>query len=163
MLDADAFTRRLRPLLRRSGGYAFSLLRGRREAEDAVQQSALKAWERRAQFNDQYPFQAWWFGILRHHCLDELRREKRGPNFADLDDTHCATGPEEGALDRILLDRALGSLPEMHREVLTLRYFSDLSYQELALVLNIPKGTVMSRLHLARKALASLIKTEERL
>lgn len=161
MIDSASFERALRPLLSRSAGYAFALLGERGRAEDAVQQSALRAWERRDQFHPDHLFRAWWFAILRNCCLDELRRRKRAPNQVSVDDVDLATAPEEGALDRIALNAALRKLPGAHREVLELRYFGELSYEDLALVLGIPKGTVMSRLHLARKALADLINVEK--
>lgn len=162
MIDASSFTRALRPLLRRSAGYAFSLLGERGAAEDAVQQSALRAWQRRMQFDPGRPFNAWWFAILRNHCLDELRRYKRAPSPVCLDDIDPATRSHADALDRIAVERAMNKLSDIHREVLKLRYFGELSYDELALVLDIPKGTVMSRLHLARRALAALVNAEDK-
>ena len=68
---------------------------------------------------------------------------------------------DESAVDRLLLQGAMARLPHTQREVLRLRYFGDLSYQELAHILEIPEGTVMSRLHLARKALALQLATEK--
>lgn len=160
-METSSFERNLRPLLPRSAGYAASLLRERKDAEDAVQQAALQAWQRRAQFDGQRPFTAWWFAILRNYCIDELRRRKRAPVQLGDDDFNLSSPADESVLDRIALARAMEKLPEMHRDVLRLRYFADLSYQELAQVLEIPAGTVMSRLYLARKALAVLIATEE--
>ena len=148
-------------MLRRSAGYAFSLLGERGDAEDAVQQAALRAWERRAQFDEQRPFKAWWYAILRNHCLDELRRRRRAPIAVSADDAGLSSPADESALDRHALAAAMEKLPDIQREVLQLRYFGELTYDELAQVLDIPKGTVMSRLHLARKALAGLMTTEE--
>lgn len=62
--------------------------------------------------------------------------------------------------DWTALAAALERLSETHREVLRLRYFGDLSYDEIAETLHLPRGTVMSRLHLARKALAALMSKE---
>ena len=160
-MEADAFEQAVRPLLRRGAAYAVSFLRERREAEDAVQQATLQAWQRRAQFDGRRPFKTWWFAILRNHCLDELRRQKRAPTAIGGDDADPSVPADESALDRLALETAMARLPEMQREVLQLRYFGDLTYQELAQVLDIPAGTVMSRLHLARKALATLMTTEE--
>jgi RNA polymerase sigma-70 factor (ECF subfamily) len=160
-MDSAAFERDLRPLLRRSAAYAVSLLRERRDAEDAVQQAALQAWQRRAQFDGERPFNAWWFAILRNYCLDELRRKKRAPLSVRDDDIELSSSPDESVLDRVALERAMEKLPDAQRDVLQLRYFGDLSYEELAKILDIPNGTVMSRLHLARKALAVLMTTEE--
>jgi RNA polymerase sigma-70 factor (ECF subfamily) len=161
-VEADAFERALRPLLRRSAAYAVSFLGDRRDAEDAVQQAALRAWDRRTQFDGQRPFKAWWFGVLRNHCLDQLRTRTRAPISVSCDDLDLSSPADEGALDRLALATAMEKLPVTQRDALQLRYFGDLTYQELAQVLEIPQGTVMSRLHLARKALAGLMRTEER-
>ena len=160
-MDADAFEAALRPLLRRSAAYAVSFLRDRKDAEDAVQQAALQAWRRRAQFDGERPFKGWWFAILRNHCLDELRAKNRAPTGVSCDDLDLSSPCDESVLDRLAISTAMEKLPEIQRDVLRLRYFGDLTYQELAQVLDIPQGTVMSRLHVARKALALLIMTEQ--
>lgn len=121
----------------------------------------MRACERRAQFDADRSFKSWWFAILRHHCLDELRRHKRAPNPVGLADIHLATAPEENVLDRLALEAALTRLTDIHREVLSLKYFAELSYDELAITLDIPKGTVMSRLHLVRRALAGIMNAEK--
>ncbi len=160
-MSPEAFEQSLRPLLRRSAGYALSLLGDRGDAEDAVQQAALRAWERRDQFDGRRPFKVWWFAILRNHCFDELRRKRRSPIAVSPEDAGLSSPADESALDRHALGVAMAKLPDIQRDVLQLRYFGDLTYDELARVLDIPKGTVMSRLHLARKALAGLMTTEE--
>ncbi|HEV2079166.1 MAG TPA: RNA polymerase sigma factor [Allosphingosinicella sp.] len=160
-MEAAAFERDLRPLLHRSGAYAVSLLGSRKDAEDAVQQAALQGWQRRAQYDSERPFKAWWFAILRNYCLDELRRRKRAPLPITVEDANLSSPADESVLNRVAVERAMEKLPEMQREVLRLRYYGDLTYQEMGHVLGIPTGTVMSRLHLARKALAVLITAEE--
>lgn len=157
MDDPATFEAALRPLLRRSAAYAHSLLRCREEAQDAVQQTALKAWERRVTFDADRPFAAWWFGILRNSCLDRLRGDRRTAEAPPLNYVHPSGEAALDTLDRLALERSIALLSVDHREILRLRYFGDLSYDELALVLDIPKGTVMSRLHLARRALANLM------
>lgn len=160
-MEAGAFDRAVRPLLHRGAAYAISILHERSEAEDAVQQATLQAWHKRAQFDARRSFKTWWFAILRNQCLDELRRQRRTPLAIGTDDSDPPSPADESAFDRHALETAMQRLPERHCEVLQLRYFGDLSYQELAQVLAIPEGTVMSRLHLARKALAALMMTEE--
>jgi RNA polymerase sigma-70 factor (ECF subfamily) len=160
-MEAGAFERALRPLLRQSAAYAVSYLHDRKDAEDAVQQAALQAWARREQFDSRRPFKAWWYAILRNRCLDELRTRKRAPVAVGCDDLDLSSPADESALDRRALEIAMENLPEMQREVLRLRYFGDLTYHELAQLLDVPMGTVMSRLHMARKALAVLMMKEE--
>lgn len=160
MLDAAEFVQALRPLLRRSAGYALNLLGDRTEAEDAVQQAALQAWERRGQFDVQRSFSAWWYAILRNLCRDELRRRLRRPNQLDVDALEQSSGQSDMGHDGPVLASAIARLAPQHGEILRLRYFGGLSYDELAQILDIPRGTVMSRLHLARKALSKAFQTE---
>ena len=141
------------PLLDRAAGYAYALLRHRADAEDAVQEALLKGYLHLDDYDPTRPFKGWWFAVLANCCRDLLRRRRRrsevplGP--AD------AAGPGPDARREELLD-ALGRLTPLQREVLELRYFGDCSYREIAAALGIPEGTVMSRLHAARQALAAL-------
>lgn len=160
MIDEREFSAALEPLLSRGVGFALSILGDKVSAEDAVQQSALNAWEKREQFDSSRRFSAWWFGILRNQCLDALRRRAREPVDVDIDTAELpsqASGPSQ---ENLAVVRAMQKLSPQHNEILRLRYYGDLSYQELADVLEIPRGTVMSRLYLARKALARELATE---
>ncbi len=151
----------LQPLLSQAAGYARSILRNRDDAADAVQQAALRGLERIHTFDASRPFKGWWFAILRNCCIDVLRRSRSAPteNLENLEGAHHA--PADPA-DWEQLSAAIGRLPEHHREILQLRYFADLSYRELAESLSIPQGTVMSRLHLARRALQNQLTEGER-
>jgi RNA polymerase sigma-70 factor (ECF subfamily) len=159
VLSAERYARELKVVLAQAGGYARALLRDRDAAEDAVQQAALRGWERIAQYDEARPFRGWWFAILRHCCIDMRRRAGASPTqrLGDLDPP--APTPD-AAPDWERLDAAIALLSADHHEILRLRYYGDLSYAELAEALSIPKGTVMSRLHLARKALAALLREE---
>ncbi len=159
MLAEPEYERLLRPLLPQAAGYARSIVRDRHDAEDAVQQAALRGLERLSTYDRARPFKAWWFAILRNCCIDVLRA-RRAAKTASLDDRDAegAAAAETPEWER--LSGAIDLLRQEHREILRLRYFGGLSYRELAEVLSIPQGTVMSRLHAARKALAALA-TEE--
>jgi RNA polymerase sigma-70 factor (ECF subfamily) len=160
MIDARAYERALRPLLGQAGAYARAMLRSRTEAEDAVQQAALKGWERIGQYDATRPFKGWWFAILRNGCLDALRRAKAFRTVG-LEGVDPPTPCEPEIFDWRRLVDGLAQLSEPHREILQLKYFAELSYDDIAETLAIPKGTVMSRLHLARKALAARIGKEQ--
>lgn len=150
----------LDPLLAQAGGYARALLRDRHSAEDAVQQAALRGFEHFHSFDRARSFKAWWFAILHNCCIDLLRRKKTMPTQTlDGIDIADAREPDDVAWER--LDAALRRLAAPHQEILRLRYFGDMSYRELAETLDIPQGTVMSRLHLARKALAERFHDED--
>lgn len=158
MFGALDYARALEPLLGQAGAYARALLRNRPDAEDAVQQAALRGLERLSTFDAARPFKGWWFAVLRNCCIDILR--KRVPVEPLGDGDLAAPVPDENP-DWARLDDAIARLPPIHEEILRLRYFGDLSYADLAEALRIPQGTVMSRLHLARKALAALLDEEK--
>lgn len=159
MLDARAYDRELRPLLAQSGAYARSLLRNRADAEDAVQQAALRTWERIGQYDRRRPFKGWWFAILRNCCFDILRRRSASPAHG-LESVDAPDQTEIDFVDWDGLEAGLGRISPDHEQILRLKYYGGLSYDELAEAIGIPKGTVMSRLHLARKALAALMRKE---
>lgn len=159
MLDARRYEAELRPLLGRAGGYARALLGSRHDAEDAVQQAALRGWERISQYDVARPFGGWWFAILRNCCLD-LRRARKALRIDNLEGVDPPDTRERESFDWASLEEGLGRVSNAHREILQLKYFADLRYDEIAEALAIPRGTVMSRLHLARKALASHVGKE---
>jgi RNA polymerase sigma-70 factor, ECF subfamily len=146
------FAHLLQPLLASAVGYARSILHNRHDAEDAVQQAALRGLESLGTYDEARPFKAWWFAILRNTCIDMLRQRKFsvGETSADLDVPLAET---QRSADWEEMTIAMDKLTGDHREILRLRYFADMNYAELAEGLGIPVGTVMSRLHLARKAL----------
>lgn len=159
MWDARRYEGELRPLLGRAGGYARSLLGNRHDAEDAVQQAALRGWERIGQYDAKRPFGGWWFAILRNCCFDLLRARKSS-RADSLDGIDPPDTRDAEAFDWNRLDAGLQKVSQAHREILQLRYFAGLSYDDLAEALAIPRGTVMSRLHLARKALLVHVREE---
>jgi RNA polymerase sigma-70 factor (ECF subfamily) len=125
----------------------------RADAEDAVQQAALRGLASLATYDSSRSFRAWWFVILRHCCLDAMRaRRFSALGFAVADPVAPSQIRHE---DWEEMTTALERLPRGQAAILQLRYFANLSYREIAETLNIPHGTVMSRLHYARKALAA--------
>jgi len=158
-VDARSYGRELHQLLAQAAAYARALLRNRQDAEDAVQQAALRGWERIHQYDPSRPFRGWWFAVLRNCCFD-IRRSSRSMHTTQIGDIDLADEGTTEIPDWTALAAALERLSETHREVLRLRYFGDLSYDEIAETLHLPRGTVMSRLHLARKALAALMSKE---
>lgn len=149
------------PLLGRAAAYAWSILRDRGDAEDAVQEGLWKAWRALDRYDRSRAFKGWWFAIIRNCCLDLCRRRSRHPTGGTDPDTLASDGDARQALERHdQVAWALSRLTPAHREVLQLRYFGDCSYREIAEALHIPAGTVMSRLHAARHALANALEKE---
>ena len=133
------------------------LVRNPHDADDVVQEACVRALAFFHSFHGQ-DGRAWLLAIVRNTCYTWLRKN-RGQELAELDpETHAAVerNPEELQLqkaDAETLRRALEELPTEFREVLVLRELEGLSYKEVAQVMDIPAGTVMSRLARARKRL----------
>jgi RNA polymerase sigma-70 factor (ECF subfamily) len=132
-------------------------------AEDATQEAFIRAWINLASFQPQTSFQNWLYRIAVNAALDMLRRKPES-SFDDEDAlmvTDQAPGPEATVINKernALLQKAIQSLPDAARSVLVLREYGELSYQEISSVLDIPIGTVMSRLNYARNRLRELLK-----
>jgi RNA polymerase sigma-70 factor (ECF subfamily) len=160
MLERERYAQSLTPLLGRATAYARSILRHRQNADDAVQQAAIRGLERIDTYDPNRSFKAWWFTILRNCCIDMLRLA-RATHMAVLDHDPADQASSNDDHDWLHLAAAMEALSMDHREILRLKYFADQSYDEIAQILDIPKGTVMSRLHLARKALALRMNQEK--
>jgi RNA polymerase sigma-70 factor (ECF subfamily) len=135
-------------------------------AEDAAQEAFIQAWLHLASYRPQTAFRNWLYRIALNAATDMLRKEKRIlPNA--LEDLHLQDpqlGPEAVFSQEertTLVQKAVLSLPEASRAVLVLKEYEGMSYHEIADALEIPVGTVMSRLNYARKVLKN--KLEKRL
>ena len=134
-------------------------------AEDMAQETFLRAWINLPSFHPQSSLRNWLYRIAVNAVLDVLRRrpeETLEDEAADML-VDQAAGPETALIEKervALLQKALGSLPEAARSVLVLREYGGLSYQEIASVLDVPIGTVMSRLNYARNRLRERLKKQ---
>jgi RNA polymerase sigma factor (sigma-70 family) len=147
--------------------YALSMLGDRAVAEEAVQDTLLACWRQATGFAGRSTVRTWLFGIVRRQALSRLRRRVEPPVDAStlvaLPDP--AAGPERTALARAEVGEvraALTNLSAQHREVLWLAFGAELPHAAIAEVLAVPLGTVKSRLHHARAALAAALPEEAR-
>jgi RNA polymerase sigma-70 factor (ECF subfamily) len=132
-------------------------------AEDMAQEAFLRGWVNLSSFRPQSSLRNWLYRIAVNATLDVLRRR---PEEALEDEAaqmvpDQEAGPEATLIEKervALLQQAMRSLPEAARSVLVLREYGGLSYQEIANVLEVPVGTVMSRLNYARNRLRLLLK-----
>ena len=141
------------------------------DALDIAQDAMLRFFGSLARFRDDRPVRPWLFAIVRNRARDLWRRRAARPTEPldarpDLAAHLAATTPDpEQALGRRErargVWRAIGALSADHREILVLRDFHDLAYAEIAGVVDIPIGTVMSRLHAARSALRAELNKDE--
>jgi RNA polymerase sigma-70 factor (ECF subfamily) len=151
--DRDIFQRWVQPLLEQAAGFAFSYVRNHADAEDIVQEALWKGYRGMANYDRGRPFKGWWFAIVRNCCLDILQQRKAKPQTVPVEKAHELPARDTKAAQPLL--EALSRLTPTQYEILQLRYFGGCTYRELAEVLAIPTGTVMSRLHAARQALAA--------
>lgn len=142
-----------RPLQR----VAFRLLGDREEARDATQTAFLKGYQALASCEPGRRFFSWIYRILVNDCLNRLRSRRPMEPLADLPGTPAGGDPIESAETCRLVRRAILRLPQDQRDVIMLRHFADLSYEEVAAVLRIPAKTVKSRLFAARQHLCELL------
>ena len=144
---------------------AMGLVRNHNDAMDLCQDAFLRAYRALHSFDTSLPFFPWFYRILRNLCLSHLKRRRRTLSLTvrNRDDEENDIDIPSGAPDPAdLLEKnediercyaSFGYLSFRDREILTLRHFQDLSYAEIAHSLDIPIGTVMSRLFYARKKL----------
>ena len=148
--DHSAFEQlftRTTPLVKR---IAYSLLSAQ-DCDDAVQESFLLAYRKLPQLKAPEAFLGWLGRLTLHVCY---AIKKKRPSELPLSEAVPAQASPEGVLDGLVLRTALGRLHTRDREVLILREMLGLSYEEVAVALRIPVGTVRSRLNGARQRLA---------
>ena len=140
----------------------FRLSGDRNHAEDAAQEAFIRAWQKLPSYRPVAGFRAWLYRIATNIALDMLRRERQTIDVENLQ----LLDPSKGAEERLvqlqkgeMVQRAVMALPAASRKVVVLREYESFSYQEIAETLEIPIGTVMSRLNYARKSLRRSLKT----
>jgi RNA polymerase sigma factor (sigma-70 family) len=156
----DVIIAELPALLPRLWRYGVVLARDPSAAEDLVQATCLRALERSSQFVVGTRLDRWLFSILRSIWINQLRaqRIRTGQGLVDPEEVLVTDGEQQietNILAGQVLKRVLG-LPEAQRETVLLVYAEGFTYQEAADVLNVPIGTVMSRLSAARLKLSAL-------
>ncbi len=135
-------------------------------AEDAAQEAFIRAWVRLPEFQSRAPFSHWLYRIAVNTALDTLREKPQESLDDEANISHLAgktLDPEAAIIERERADtvqNAVKALPEAARTVLVLREYGGLSYDEIASTLDIPIGTVMSRLNYARTRLRETLRGE---
>ena len=137
------------------------------EAEDATHDAVVTAWRGYDKLRDPDRFEAWFQRILVNTCRDRLRRRGRRQASAEIDLARVAAGgrdPFAHVDDRLALDAAFQALSPDHRVVVALRFYADLTVEQIAERVDGPAGTVKSRLHAATQHLQAALEAgaEER-
>jgi RNA polymerase sigma-70 factor, ECF subfamily len=142
---------------------AYRLLNHEADALDAVQDGFINVLRNLKQFRAQSTFRTWLLRIVSHAALDLGRSRKRrqarfAPTLPDqASDEFGLADVMDGAELRMLLERALATMPEAQRQTFVLHLDGEMSYQEIAEAMKLPIGTVMSRLYYARQKLKELL------
>jgi RNA polymerase sigma-70 factor (ECF subfamily) len=163
--DLRAFDGLFRLLRGRAYHIAYSMVGSREDAMDLAQETFMRVYKARESFDTSKPFLPWFHRILRNTCFSFLRKghrvRERSIHQVDkdgdpIDFEIVDNGPDPSAhasqteTERLYME-AMNKLSARDREILTLRHQEDLSYKEIAEALQIPEGTVMSRLFHARR------------
>ncbi|MFL5733968.1 MAG: sigma-70 family RNA polymerase sigma factor [Chloroflexia bacterium] len=160
--DQDAFAGLVTRYQSAVYNMAYRMLGDPTEAEDAAQEVFVRAWNQLHTFQLDRRFSTWLLSIASHYCIDLLRRRRPA---APLDDVALYVESDDPAPDEIALQgeqaetvkRMLDRLPEKYRSVTVLRYYNDLSYDEISRVTGLTESAVKTQLHRARRMLAEQI------
>lgn len=169
--DETAFTALVETYQSPIYNLCYRMLGDAAEAEDAAQETFLRAYTRFSSYDPTRSFKTWLFSVASHHCIDRLR--KRRLIWLDIDDEPLAghpalrepsLGPEETTVRRehsAVIQQHLAHLAPDDRQVIIMRYWNDLSYEEIAAATRTTVSAVKSRLHRARGTVAELMRAAQ--
>ncbi|WP_232695417.1 RNA polymerase sigma factor [Brevibacillus daliensis] len=159
--DHEALVELLRSIENSVYRSAFYILGNEHDAMDAAQEALLRVYRKIDTFQEKAKFSTWVQRIVSNICMDRFRAKKE---TLSIDEYELTLTDKQNVEEAILLQdmsedihRAIAKLPEHYRTVVVLRYLQDLSYQEIADLLNVPLNTVKSYLFRARQQLQNLL------
>ncbi|CAM3668982.1 RNA polymerase sigma factor [Mucilaginibacter galii] len=154
---------------------SLKMVNNKEDAMDITVETFAKAFEKLDKYQPEYAFSTWLFRVATNNCIDFLRKKKLNTvsidNMMDEDDDRPmqikadTLNPEESSIKKQQseeLKMLVESLPPRYRNLLTLRYFDELSYEEIAQQLDLPLGTVKAQLFRAKYLLGNIINRIER-
>ena len=153
--DTQAFNILVRQWERSIYNFILRMIGDRDEAMDLCQDCFMKAYRELGTLKDRDRFSSWLYQIARNTCLSRIRKDY-GKTWVELDpDAGAAHSPPE---NRLAVEKALRHLPEDQREVVILKVFQSLKFEEIAAIQNAPVSTVKSRLYMGFEKLRSILK-----
>ena len=175
MAEQHLFAEKATPYMDQLYSHALRLTKNQADAEDLVQETYLKGYKAFNSFKDGTNLRAWLFRILTNTFINAYRKKQRSFDEQEVEDieafntlssadyssnTHLGISAEDALFERLTDDEiqtAIDSLPGTYRDVVLLADVQGFSYKEIAEILDVPDGTVMSRLHRARAKLKDLL------
>lgn len=169
--DRAAFGELVKMHQKRAYAIAYGFVGNREDALEMAQEAFARAYQAMDRFDTKMPFYPWLYRIVRNTCLNHIKkRRRRGETSLDglmesgFDVASKVTAPDESAILADLrrdIVEALERVSDDHREIILLRHLHEHSYNEIAEFLEIPPGTVMSRLYAARRSLRTALENRE--
>jgi len=163
--SAEAFGLLVNAYSKRIYRAAYGFLRNMDDATDIVQEVFLRAFKNIGKFDAGRPMYPWLYRIAKNLCLNRMQhKEYRNVGLPEWELKGSSKTPEEITMrhhDAEHLSQALGQLSDPFREIIQLKHYQECSYQEIAEILDVPIGTVMSRLYNARKKLRTILEEED--
>ena len=175
MAEQHLFAEKATPYMDQLYSHALRLTKNPADAEDLVQETYLKGYKAFNSFKDGTNLRAWLFRILTNSFINDYRKKQRSFDEHEVEDiealntlssadyssnTHLGISAEDALFERLTDDEiqtAIDSLPGTYKDVVLLADVQGFSYKEIAEILDVPDGTVMSRLHRARAKLKDLL------
>ena len=162
--DGNAFGYLVRKYQAEAMGHAAAILGNLEDARDAVQDTFVAAYQALNRFDESRKFYPWLYTILRNHCFKMLEsRQRQVTTSVSEVDLLAHAAKNSSNVEPAVVERALRELSPEDRELLTLKYLDGLRYSELAERLEVPQGTIMSRLYYARERFRqNMLRIQER-
>lgn len=153
--NIESYGKLVKKYMKRAYNAALYYTKDPNDAWDVSQQAFLNAWNGIGKFDEDRPFFPWLYAIIKNESMKRFRNEKKTVERRDAP-VIWKESPEDLIENRERIEKlkeAMDRLEEEKREIIYLRHFAEMSYREIAESLDIPEGTVMSRLYYARKSL----------
>lgn len=152
---------------------AFKIVRNNEEAQDLVQETFIKAFSSLKSYNPDYRFTTWLYKIVANSSIDHIRKKRINAFSLDqplrtkdgevsVEVADMSYNPEQDLTTkqtRISITEAIDSLPEKYKQVIVMRHQEDKSYEDIAIILKVPVGTVKARIFRARELLKKKLKS----
>jgi RNA polymerase sigma-70 factor (ECF subfamily) len=154
--DREAYQKIVVRHMRSAYYVALAFVHNHQDALDLSQEAFIKAFRKIKKFDTERPFFPWFYRILKNLCIDHYKHRRR-LNEVPLENVRVLEVEHEDREMKKALWKGIDELPDEQKEIIVLRYFQQLSYQEIAEILDKPIGTVMSSLYYAKKRLKGIV------